>query len=151
MADLWIRDIAGNKALIDDADRDRWTVQGWAPALAPVDGEFVWMHKDDVELPARQPWASRHYFQAIGWQPGPPQTPVDPTRDPVLTGADQTPPDGPRDEVLAWVGDDRGKAEAALTAELGRDKPRTTLVDALGQVGQPQDETAATAAPNKEA
>lgn len=150
MADLWIRDIAGNKALIDDADRDTWTVRGWSPALAPVDGEFVWMAHPDVEKPALQPWASRHYFQAVDWAPAPPEEPVDPTRDPVLTGADQTPPDGPVTTVTEWVGDDRRKAEAALAAELKRDKPRTTLVDALGQVGQPQDDTAAPAAPSKE-
>lgn len=150
MTDIWIRDLHANAALIDAADKDQWTVRAWKPALPPVDGEFVWMHHPDIEVPALQPWASREYFQAVGWKPGPPEKPVDVTRDPVVTGADQVVPDGSVTEVRDWVGDDRRKAEAALTAELGREKPRTTLVDALGQVGQPEQDDAAPAAPTKE-
>ena len=61
MTEFWIRDLAGNKAVIDPVDRDRWTVQGWQPALAPADGEFVWMeHRDDgVTQPGLIPWAAR--------------------------------------------------------------------------------------------
>lgn len=40
-------------------------------------------------------------------------------------------PDGTVDEVLAWVGDDKAKAQQALDAEEDADKPRTTLVEAL--------------------
>ena len=39
-------------------------------------------------------------------------------------------PDGTIGDVLAWVGDDPSRAEAALTAELAG-KRRKTLVDAL--------------------
>ena len=150
MADLWIRDLNNSKALIDGGDQDGWTVRAWKPGLPPVDGEFVWMHHPDIEVPALQPWASRDYFQAVGWEPGPPPAPVDVTRDPVVTGADQVVPDGSVTEVREWVGDDRRKAEAALTAELGRDKPRTTLVKDLEQVGQPEQDDAAPAASTKE-
>lgn len=48
------------------------------------------------------------------------------------------------DVVLAWVGDDPGRAAAALDAESGKDKPRSTLVKAL-------EELAATAAPGDQA
>lgn len=40
-------------------------------------------------------------------------------------------PDGPISDVLAWVGDDPDRAAAALEAELGKDTPRSSLVDKL--------------------
>lgn len=158
MADetLWIRDLGGNKALIPTTARDRWTVHGWSESLPPVDGEFVWMtHESDaVTNPALIPWGARAYWQGIGWSPSAPAEPVNPTRDPALSAATPgpaEPPDGTKDDVLAWVGDDRQRAEQALEAEHRRDKPRTTLVDALGRVGQPQhDSNAAMTAPSNE-
>lgn len=38
-------------------------------------------------------------------------------------------PAGTVDEVIAWIGDDPERAQAALDAEDQRDKPRTTLTD----------------------
>ena len=43
-------------------------------------------------------------------------------------------PDGTISEVLAWVGDDIVRAEAALQVEL-EGRRRKTLVDALDQIG----------------
>lgn len=43
-------------------------------------------------------------------------------------------PAGSRDEVLAWVGDDPIRAQAALAAERARAKPRTTLTNPLEQL-----------------
>lgn len=40
-------------------------------------------------------------------------------------------PEGTVDEVLAWVGDDKDRAQQALDAEEDSDKPRSTLVEAL--------------------
>lgn len=40
-------------------------------------------------------------------------------------------PDGTRDDVLAWVGDDPARAQAAYDAELLRASPRTTLLAEL--------------------
>ena len=40
-------------------------------------------------------------------------------------------PAGSVDDVLRWVGDDHGRAAAALDAERARDKPRSTLVGTL--------------------
>lgn len=147
MTDFWIRNTAGQKAVIDPADRDRWTVQGWSPALAPADGEFVWMeHPDEgVTQPGLIPWAARAYFLAIGWKPCAPPEPVDLTRDPALTDGDTAVPAGSVADVADWVGSDRDRAEQALAAELGREKPRTTLVDSLNRVGQPEDDAAAAA------
>jgi len=148
VADMWIRDLNGNKAFIDVADRDQWTVQQWKPGLPPSDGEFCWMWHPDVAVPALQPWASRAYFEAVGWVPGPPAAPVDVTRDPEVHAAALV---GSVDDVLEWVGDDRERAESALTAELTRPKPRKSLVGQLEQVGQPEpDSSAAPAASNKE-
>lgn len=89
MADetLWVCDVAGNKACVSAADRDRWTVHGWSETVPPVDGEFVWMAKDDVTHPGLIPWAARDYWQGIGFEPAAPPEPVNPTRDPALTAA----------------------------------------------------------------
>jgi hypothetical protein len=146
----WVRDLTGNKAYIGTADRDRWTAQGWSETLPPVNGEFVWMshESDEVTRPALIPWGARDYWLAIGWSPSAPDEPVDVTRDQNLTDTAAHVPDGSRDDVLQWVGGDRGRAEQALQAEQAREKPRTTLVDALGRVGQPEDTTAATVAPS---
>jgi hypothetical protein len=43
-------------------------------------------------------------------------------------------PDGTAAEVRAWVGDDPGRAAAALMAEQRRDKPRTTLAAELSKL-----------------
>jgi hypothetical protein len=40
-------------------------------------------------------------------------------------------PTGTRDDVLAWVGDDPARAQAAYDAELQRPSPRTTLLTEL--------------------
>lgn len=42
-------------------------------------------------------------------------------------------PDGSTKEILAWVGDSEERAAKALAAEKSRDKPRSTLVKALGE------------------
>lgn len=39
--------------------------------------------------------------------------------------------EGTTADVLAWAGDDPARAAEALAAELGRDKPRSTLVKQL--------------------
>jgi hypothetical protein len=50
-------------------------------------------------------------------------------------GADsETPPDGSIPTVLAWVGDDRDRARAALDAENEKPEPRSTLVEALEKI-----------------
>jgi hypothetical protein len=52
--------------------------------------------------------------------------------------ADQTDeltvPEGSIKNVLAWVGDDRTKAQAALDAENAASEPRTTLVTKLEDI-----------------
>ena len=44
---------------------------------------------------------------------------------------DELPTDGTINEVLDWVGIDKERAQEALDAEQGQDKPRKTLVSAL--------------------
>ncbi|MEV0382415.1 hypothetical protein [Nonomuraea sp. NPDC050643] len=41
---------------------------------------------------------------------------------------------GTAKEVLAWVGDDPGRAAEARDAEAGQDKPRSTLLKALDEI-----------------
>lgn len=48
--------------------------------------------------------------------------------------------DKPMQDVLADVGDDVGRAQAALAAEQGREKPRQTLVTALARVIDKQED-----------
>jgi hypothetical protein len=149
---MWIKNFAGEKAQIDDADRDYWVgLHGWTITVAPSDRDFVWMAKEDLDNPGLIPWGARPYWLGIGFAPSPPPAPVNPTKDPALTDAAGDPlPDGNADAVKEWVGTDQQRAEQALTAELTRPKPRKTLVDDLNKVGQPEDD-AAPSAPNKEA
>lgn len=42
-----------------------------------------------------------------------------------------TAPTGTSREILAWVGDDKERAQLALDAELAADRPRKGLVDDL--------------------
>lgn len=44
---------------------------------------------------------------------------------------DGPPVDGTIDQLMAWVGDDPDKADAALAAEQAKDKPRSTVVKRL--------------------
>ena len=53
------------------------------------------------------------------------QAPVEETSDSTVV------PTGTITELTAWVGDDLGRAEAALEAEKAKDKPRVTLVEYL--------------------
>ncbi|MCU1356390.1 MAG: hypothetical protein JWM89_1808 [Acidimicrobiales bacterium] len=53
---------------------------------------------------------------------------------PVGTAVIAEVPAGTPRQVLAWVGDDRGRAKAALAAERAADKPRAPLVEHLEQV-----------------
>ena len=40
-------------------------------------------------------------------------------------------PEGSIDKVLAWVGDDKGRAQQALDAEQAKDEPRRSLIQHL--------------------
>lgn len=59
-------------------------------------------------------------------------TAVQPVNVPVQQ--DLTVPEGSIKNVLAWVGDDTTKAQAALDAENSADEPRTTLVAKLEDI-----------------
>jgi hypothetical protein len=45
-----------------------------------------------------------------------------------------TVPDGGAKDVLAWVGDDPGRAREAADVEQARDKPRSTLLTDLAKI-----------------
>lgn len=47
-------------------------------------------------------------------------------------------PDGTAQVVLEWVGSDADRAQRALTSELAKDLPRSTLIAALERIGAPQ-------------
>ena len=49
--------------------------------------------------------------------------------------------DGPVRAILDAVGDDRGRALEALTAEQSRPSPRSSLVTALARIAEPADTT----------
>jgi hypothetical protein len=48
-------------------------------------------------------------------------------------GGESGVPGGSIDKVLAWVGDDSGRARQALDAEQGRDEPRQSLISRLNE------------------
>jgi hypothetical protein len=56
-------------------------------------------------------------------EPYTPPAPVEPEK--------PTAPTGTSREILAWVGDDKERAQLALDAELAADRPRKGLVDDL--------------------
>jgi hypothetical protein len=103
VSEHWVRDLGGNKALVADADLDHWRMHGWTEAGEPTDRESVWWHKDDVDQPGLIAWGARAYWQGIGWMPGAPPAPVNPTRDPVLTDVPEKPPAGqaPADKITS--------------------------------------------------
>ena len=93
MADIWVTNLAGEKALIADTDRDYWRMHGWSDTGEPGDDErvFVWMTNAETGHPAPIAWAARDYWMGRGFTPSPPETPVNPTKDPTLTASEQPP------------------------------------------------------------
>ncbi|MFI1580019.1 hypothetical protein [Embleya sp. NPDC020630] len=76
-------------------------------------------------------------------QTGSPVEPLDDAARDVLAAAEEPGAPAPDDlditasvpEILAWVGDDRARAEQALAAEkASRDRPRTTLTQRLDEI-----------------
>lgn len=91
VADIWIRDLSGTKALV--ADADEWTPRGWSVTTEPVDGDFVWMSHPDIAVPGNPiAWGARDYWMGRDWAPSAPPPPVDPTRDPALVDVPAKPP-----------------------------------------------------------
>lgn len=66
--------------------------------------------------------ACRAPVRVVGEQPETPEQP---------DGLDIT---GTVEEIIAWVGDDTGRATEAYEAESGKDKPRTTLLKRLEEI-----------------
>lgn len=72
-------------------------------------------------------WRDRHAAPATEPEPeGEPEG-----HEPEGETKDEAPPEGNAETVLGWVGDNPDRAELALAAEHGRDKPRSTLVAKL--------------------
>jgi hypothetical protein len=94
MTEMWIRDLRGDKAVIDPADSDRWKLHGWSQTDEPGGNEqvFVWMINPETDRAAPIAWAAREYWMGRGFVPSPPDEPVNPTKDPVLTVAPAKPP-----------------------------------------------------------
>lgn len=153
---MWITDLAGNKALVDDGDAEAWTrLHGWAETDEPTGNQQVWMSHPDTASPGLIPWGARDYWQGIGWEPSAPPDPHNPTRDPSMNpGADRAragyPGTGTVTDVNDWVSGDPARARAALEAEEARDNPRSTLIDSLQRVAAADDSNAATAAQSTE-
>lgn len=78
-------------------------------------------------------WEARHHDMASHeetWRVLPGQPDDDPEGPGVDVDGDGV-PEGNAAQILDWVGADTNRAGAALQAEHGRDKPRTTLIAAL--------------------
>jgi len=61
--------------------------------------------------------------------------PADASLEPAATQS-EAPPTGTIAEILAWVGSDQARAQAALDAEYGTGHPRSTLVAALDPIAR---------------
>lgn len=105
MATIWIQDAAGAHALIDAADRELWVgLRGWRDADAPGPTDFVQVVNG--ELRGCIPFvALAAGWDLLGWKPGAPPEPVDPTKDPAPAGQ---PADVPAKQTKAAAG---GKSE----------------------------------------
>lgn len=68
---------------------------------------------------------------------GAPVKEVDPVKDVDDRTSDDGVPGGSTAEVLAWVGDDPGKAAQALAVEQGRSRPRSRLMETLQTLAAP--------------
>lgn len=77
----WIKNAAGDHALIDDDQVELWTrLRGWQTADEPSPTTQVWVHHDGL-TPARIPYeALAAGWSDMGWTAGPPPEPVDPAR-----------------------------------------------------------------------
>lgn len=85
---MWIKNLAGEKAQIDDADREYWVgLHGWSETDEPDDNFRgpVWMIDPESGRAAPIAWDAREYWLGRGRVPSPPDKPVNPTKDPVLT------------------------------------------------------------------
>lgn len=85
---MWIKNLAGEKAQIDDADREYWVgLHGWSETDEPDDNFRgpVWMTDPESGRAAPIAWDAREYWLGRGRVPSPPDMPVNPTKDPVLT------------------------------------------------------------------
>ncbi|HEX5996947.1 MAG TPA: hypothetical protein VFY84_17530 [Jiangellales bacterium] len=84
---VWMSD-GDSKAYVPSGEADTWRVRGWAEADEPAhDAEFVWMRNETTGGVGRIAWGARDYHQAVGWQPSPPEEPVNLAIDPVLREA----------------------------------------------------------------
>lgn len=66
-------------------------------------------------------------------EPGPaaPQEPEGAPETDTEAEGDGPPVDGTAEQLMAWVGDEPGRASLALAAEQAKDKPRSTVVKRL--------------------
>lgn len=84
-------------------------------------------HREQVQAEAK----ARAEAAAAGEpEPGSPGRPEDAESEDAPSNGSEV-PDGTVDDVLAWVGDDKARAQAALDAEQQRPTPRTSLVAEL--------------------
>jgi hypothetical protein len=67
-----------------------------------------------------------------------PATAPEPEPEPEATGSEV--PEGTTAEILAWVGDDQERAQAALDAEQASDKPRVGLTGELEKILATEDD-----------
>jgi hypothetical protein len=75
----WMVDGEGKKALITGtAGRDQWLPHGLADSEEPAGTELVWCWHEGIKNPATFPAQALEAWQAKGWQPGPPPSPVSP-------------------------------------------------------------------------
>lgn len=91
----WIRDVEGVYARVDGAEaRDVWTkVRGWSDADEPGTTDQVHVVNEHPEVgPGRLPFGAVEDWGGLGWKPGPPPEPIDPTKNAELVDQPENPP-----------------------------------------------------------
>lgn len=86
---VWIADIEGRKATVDDFVD--WRPHGWVETTEPAGEEFVWLEHEETHGKQLFPAAVVDQWSALGWKPSAPPSPVDLTRDPNLTDVPDEP------------------------------------------------------------
>lgn len=120
------RDVPSGEYIVNPATgQGEWNTharQLWEEQIAK--GEIQILDVDCVQVPNFD--GSGYHWQSTGAA----SSPGDPG-DPPQVVPDEYPADGTIAQILAWVGDDTIRAEAALDAEDETGKPRKSLVAAL--------------------
>lgn len=84
MAEKWMTDGYGVKALVGGDAVDEWKPRGWSEADEPSGSDLVWMRHTETGGQQKFAAGALEQWKALGWEPSEPEPPYDVTKDPQL-------------------------------------------------------------------